>query len=411
MNATAAPDFVLIGNGLAPLVAARQLLAEGLRPLVLNLDDDFFREDSELPFDPIGLGEQGAPPARIRDALGENLMQDLGPLFPGSLQHWNSLRPAAGKANDPFAPYVRSRGWLWLVEENWRPARPIFLPEEAYVEASDAGIPSQWIEGPVAYRQIPGVSTQWLAEVLQRESLPAQALSIQGLADFDIDRFRQGLLEFVRERLGPTGLVSSAGAVELVEEGVRFATPEGARVVAPTRGVLAFWSPRLAPWLSAQAKQQNLNMPRPRGFRTWEQWKLVSRDPVDPSWVAVAGDCVLWAETEGDPGRRPCFRLSILRDAGFHGDESQAFNRGASTESFSALESVCRGLLGWEGLTVRSLRIRLLPEWDAPGLTPPSSWGKKRDLQIRVMTGCEGPGATVVRQTVRAVQGLLKGSA
>jgi hypothetical protein len=402
-----APDFVLIGNGLAPLVVARRLLEEGHRLLVLNPDDDFFREDSELPFDPIGLGDGAVTPARIRDALGERLLADISPVFPGAMQHWSSAKPGHQKYQDFYAPFVRSRGWVWLLEEGWRRSKR-FSPEETYVEASDAGIQAQWIEGPVAYRQIPGVSPHRLAEILQQETVPAQALSIQGLADFDIDRYRQGLLEFVRERLGKEQVVCGAGAIELVEEGIRYAGLNGPQVVAPSKGTLVFWSPRLSPWLVSQAKRHSFELPKPKGFRAWEQWRLVSRDPVDPSWVAIAGDCALWAEVEGDPKQAACFRLSILRDTGLFATETQAFEKGASSDSFQALESVCRSVLGWEGLTVRSLRIRVLPEWEGAGQAAERSWGKKRPFKLRVLTACEGPGAQVVRRSAAALAEVLK---
>jgi hypothetical protein len=59
-------------------------------------------------------------------------------------------------------------------------------------------------------------------------------------------------------------------------------------------------------------------------------------------------------------------------------------------------------------LTVRSLRVRVLPEWNATSLEPERTWGKKHDFRLRILTGCEGPGALVARRSAAALREVLK---
>ena len=86
-------DDALLGTGIAPLVAANHLLAQGKSVLLLNPDRDFFLEDSELPLDPL---LQGLPdPKRLTRSSPEQALAELRPDFPGA-----SYSAAAGMAAD-----------------------------------------------------------------------------------------------------------------------------------------------------------------------------------------------------------------------------------------------------------------------------------------------------------------------
>ena len=50
-------EVALLGTGLAPLLAAQALSRQGHSVLLLNPDHDFFRENSELPLEPLLVGE------------------------------------------------------------------------------------------------------------------------------------------------------------------------------------------------------------------------------------------------------------------------------------------------------------------------------------------------------------------
>ena len=88
---TSEVDVVLVGTGLAPLVAAQQLRSQGKEVLLLNPDYDFFREDSELcldPFWPIRKEHEILITDRILRSSPERAYEILKPFFPGSLELW-----------------------------------------------------------------------------------------------------------------------------------------------------------------------------------------------------------------------------------------------------------------------------------------------------------------------------------
>src|SRR5688572_3799192 len=89
-------DVALVGTGLAPLVAAAHLLAQGKSVLVLNPDFDFFLEGSELPLDPLlSFGPEPVSPARLASSRLEHALAELRPEFPGAVEGW--LGPAPGQ--------------------------------------------------------------------------------------------------------------------------------------------------------------------------------------------------------------------------------------------------------------------------------------------------------------------------
>ena len=76
-------DVAVLGTGIAPLVAANFLLAQGKSVLLLNPDWDFFLEDSELPMDP--LIPNIPNPIRLTRSLPSHTLDTLRPNFPGAI--------------------------------------------------------------------------------------------------------------------------------------------------------------------------------------------------------------------------------------------------------------------------------------------------------------------------------------
>ena len=85
--------------------------------------------------------------------------------------------------------------------------------EDLYVEASDADLNPQILDGLPAARKFPGFSSH-IGNF--------RGLFIPKLCDVDTVRYRNGLLEFVRERLGPERVVCAVNQIELMPEGIRF---------------------------------------------------------------------------------------------------------------------------------------------------------------------------------------------
>src|SRR6185437_15942931 len=127
-------DVALLGTGVAPLVAASRLIAEGKSIILLNPDYDFFREDSELPIDPLLPGSSGFGP-RLGGGSADRAVAELRPTFPGALELWPPPLKSTkvdGGYRDPEAPHVRARSRLWIL-----PKEATELEEDLYLRASE----------------------------------------------------------------------------------------------------------------------------------------------------------------------------------------------------------------------------------------------------------------------------------
>src|SRR4051812_15789289 len=104
-------DVALLGTGIAPLIAANHLIAQGKTVTLLNPEWDFFLENSELPLDPM-LPEPPKPKQLIKNHP-DQLLDVLRPDFPGAVEYWSADTPRYG-FHDLSAPHVRQRGRLWI---------------------------------------------------------------------------------------------------------------------------------------------------------------------------------------------------------------------------------------------------------------------------------------------------------
>ncbi|MCM2279650.1 MAG: hypothetical protein NDJ89_16370 [Oligoflexia bacterium] len=391
-------DVAVLGTGVAPLVAASHLLSQGKSVLLLNPDTDFFLEDSELPFDPmIELPE----PGRIRRGTPESALEQLRPEFPGAVEYWSgpeAERRAGTGFRDPTAPCVRARARLWVAPSG---ALRHDTLDELFVLAEDEDLNPQLMEGPPLMRRFPGAAAG--ADLLQGVLIPR-------LCDVDVSRYRIGLLEFLRERLGPERVVCGASQIQPMPGGVRFHAGGMAHTARLRDGMLVYWTPRLTQWVLAQARRAEVSpVSRPRGVRLWEQWSFISRDPIDPAVIGNVGEMAIWAELEGLPSA-PANRLSVLR-AGplldpFETNAAQGQASWASAESFSAIMTVFDSILRWNRISIRAMRPRAIFEWEFTrpwflqgGREPPGprGGGPGEEGYVFVVPACDGPLVEVIR--------------
>jgi len=387
-------DFVLIGTGLAPLVAANQLHGEGKSVLILNPDFDFFLEDSEIPLDPL-LDLEAIVSTRLARNSPERVLGELRPPFPGSVELWTgSENPGF---HDPLAPHIRQRSRLWMASspDEWERLEGFF------VESSDAGFNPQILEGLVATKKFPGFSG--------KESV-AKGVMISKLCDVDVSRYRNGLLEFVRERLGAPRMVTSANQIELIPEGLRFHAQGFAHTAKVHEKVLVYWTPRLSSWILSQAKNREVDPVYPRGVRLWEEWSLVSRDALDPSSVGIFKNMAVWTEIEGNPADSliPLHRLAVLRAGSLVNlNEATRVASWASFDSFESLSQLCNGFLKWDRFSIRNMKARALFEWDQEEAS--SVWElSEGGPRIEIVNGCEGSITEVVRRASNSVKTVEK---
>jgi hypothetical protein len=389
-------DVALVGTGVAPLLAASRLIAQGKTVLLLNPDFDFFLEDSELALDPL-LGRKISQ-TRLARSWPEHALGELRPDFPGAVEFWEGMGAGPKGFHDLEAPHVRQRARMWLAENaggkfwNWEKL------DEFYVETSDGGFNPQLLDGLAAARRFPGYS---------KGVRECHGLLVPKLCDVDVSRFRNGLLEFIGERLGPERLILSANPIDLIPEGVRFhagGTPHTARI---REGILCFWTPRLTQWLLAQMKKAETAPRAPAGIRLWEEWSLISREPLELGVVGMLDDMTVWAELEGNPetSKSGVHRLAVLKLGPLIGADSMHAPEGglawASADSFKSLTHLCQEFLGWDHFSVRSMRPRAIFEWEGS----PKPWhlfeGSDSNPFVQVVPACDGPIVEVAR-TARA---------
>jgi hypothetical protein len=405
-------DVALLGTGVAPLIAASYLLQQRKSVLLLNPDWDFFLEDSELPLDPMLPGIPS--PQQLKQASPEKALQVLRSYFPGAIEFWSSHTDSQG-FHDETAPHVRQRGRLWISRSGFSGREKNQLwsweqLEDLYVGASDANLNPQILEGLPAVHKFPGFSAQ---------SGNFRGLFLPKLSDVDVVRFRNGLLEFIRERVEPERIVCAANQIERMPEGLRFHYQGTLRNAKLNHGMLVFWTPRLTSWVMAQSKKIEVSPKLPKGIRLWEQWTLDSREPSDPSVVGMYGDMAVWAEIEGRPPHHSVHRnsprslsphrISVLRSGPLVPVDSMNLPRGgmnwASADSFNSLSHLCHKFLKWERFSMSALKARAIFEWGNE-----ESWLlSKSDPQMRVIPNCDGPLVNVVQVAQSACDHLLEG--
>ena len=194
-------DYALLGTGLAPLLAAQCLLRNGHSVLLLNPDHDFFRENSEMPLEPLLAGT--LRDSSVLEAVGlqrfEKARAVLAPEFPGALEEWprDSQQASYAAFRDAGAPFIRARQWNWVT--------PSF--DDDFLSFLEAGWNPRSMQGLAAARRFPGYN--W-----QRNLHPTfQSLSLDRLVDVDLDRYRNGVLEFVRSRVLSERILTSVSVI------------------------------------------------------------------------------------------------------------------------------------------------------------------------------------------------------
>ncbi len=392
-------DVALFGTGLAPLVAAQHFTLQGKSVLLLNPDLDFFLEDSELPLDPFLHGKINSK--RILENTFEQAMEVIRPVYPGSVETWSPQAEKEG-FHDPSAPHLRQRARLWISSLS-SPDSPWSWEqiEELYVEASDSHLKPQLLEGLPAIRRFPGVAAS---------TDHFRGLSIPKLCDIDISRYRNGILEFIRDRISAENVICAVGPVELIEGGIRYHAQGVWNSVQLKENLLAFWTPRMTQWILNQSRKLGAPLTPPKGIRMWEQWSLNSKEQPAPATVGMFENMVVWADFEGlprfsnlktFPEEQPeASRLAVLRSGPLIsvGDSDLQLTKEGwiSHESLGALSHLCYDFLKWSQFSIRSLRAKAIFEWEGLGELPATSLTP----QLKVVRGCDGP----VVQILKAVR-------
>lgn len=388
-------DYILIGTGVAPLIAAQRIAARGETAVILNPDSDFFLENSELPLDLLHL-ETSNPDLskRFSNNLPEQVYRDLIPEFPGALE-MAAAESDHRKADFHVesAPWIRSRHRLWVAFERNKSRERV---ENLYLRMLDLGWKPKWLEGISLAKRFPGFS----ARNLESRDLE-NAVGFEGprFGDIDVARYRTGLLEFVREKLGRDQIFTSAHILDIDTKGVRFQGSSGLPLnIEISKSIIYFWTPRMERLL-----RQNLESYSPRSLaqfesyvtrQAWEEWDLLSRDPVNPFVVAHLDSVRVWSYGEGLPPLGGWSRMKVMRR-----EQSEDM---VGEASFQDISKLAYQFMGWERLTVRSINPRTLYRWNS--LTPMEY--DSEGVRTLIIPGCDGPLHWIATQVRRAIEGV-----
>jgi hypothetical protein len=194
------------------------------------------------------------------------------------------------------------------------------------------------------------------------------------MADVDVGRYCNGVLEFVRSRLDAASMVTAAASIEPLEDGVRFYRDGVPQTLKLKHGVWVFRTPRLNSWLASLGVKQELPT------RTIEEWILISRDPVDPGHLGFVGAVSAFARAEGAPVDQ-IHELVVFTPV-------EPGGRAAGAESFKRLGTMVQQFLNWDRFSVRDLKTRVLGAEHQSGTA-----GK-----VRWMSGADGSLAGIVQR-------------
>ena len=393
-------DYLLIGTGAAPLLAAQRLSNRGDSVVILNPDSDFFLENSELPLDLLSFETSTADLSkRFSNNLPEQVYRDLIPEFPGALELWKEGESHGGGKDYQVegAPWVRSRHRIWVASER---SERVDRLETLYLRALDLGWKPQWLEGVSLAKKFPGFSTK---NMESRELKNWVGFIGPRFGDIDVGRYRTGLLEFVRERLGRENIHTTAHILDIDKKGVRFQLASGLpHRIEVARSILYFWTPKMERIL-----KQNIEKYQPRALQEfeaatkihlWEDWDVVSRSPVNPSVVAHLESARVWSHGEGCPPPGGWNQVKIMRkNAGK--DEVASL---VGEQSFQDLSRLMFQFLGWERFTVRSMCPRRLYRWNTTAAIDFDSNG----VRTLIVTACDGPLHWIAQQVRKMIDGI-----
>jgi hypothetical protein len=389
-------DYLLVGTGAAPLLAAQRLTQRGDTVVIVNPDPDFFLENSELPLDLLSFESTNTDLSqRFTNNLPENVYKDLIPEFPGALEmsrEENEHQPREFQVEG--APWIRFRHRLWMAPADGGKGQEKM--ESLYLRALDLGWKPKWLEGVSLAKRFPGFSARKLEE---RDVERWNGFLGPRFGDIDVARYRMGLLEYVREKLGREHILTATRVVDLSKKGATVQGSHGQPVLIEVdRAVLQFWTPKME-----RPLRQSLQKHAPRTLslfdeavtrQLWEEWDLLSRDPVNPYVVANLEGIRLWSFGEGPPPPGGYSRIKVMRR-----ERSTTL---LGDQSFQELFKLVFGFMGWDRFTVRSMSPRVIYRWKS---TTPIEYDAD-GLTIKIIQGCDGPLHWIASQVRKAIDGV-----
>jgi hypothetical protein len=255
---------------------------------------------------------------------------------------------------------------------------------------------TKWLEGVSLAKRFPGFSARHLEE---RDVDGWSGFLGPRFGDIDVGRYRTGLLEYVREKLGREKILTSTRIVDIGRKGAMVQGPHGPpALIEVDRAVLQFWTPKME-----RPLRQSLEKHAPESLalfdqvttrQLWEEWDLLSRDPVNPYVVAHFESMRVWSFGEGPPPPGGYSRIKLMRREGT--------NSLLGDSSFQEMFKLVFGFMGWDRLTVRSMSPRVFYRWSS---TIPIKY-ESDGLKTLIILGCDGPLHWIAGQVRKAIDGV-----
>lgn len=353
-------ELVLIGTGLAPLLAAFRLRSRYAKIWILNPHFDFFLEDSELPFNPDWPLGQG----RDDDSF-EEMFQLLQSYYPGSLA-------ATARPSPDGAPQIRARRKVVIQGKNldlWTNYEHAFVKRYSELKPQSS-------EGLLALKHFPGVN-------LSKIAAPDRFAGLQftRFGEIDIESYRAGILEFMRDQAN-VEILTNVHPIEFRSDGILFRLDERTRSIGAPAQVAVFWTSGIQFWLDQLFRKFDLGTAPIRKSHSYEEWQLISKNEIDAENLGLIDDAWVWAV----PERGGAHAVHILRKTA----EKEPFGEA----SFRAVRKLVDGFLHWDSMTIRQLRHR---ETFEPASSMLPSILQSQPYKIELIPNSDGPVSRVAR--------------
>lgn len=345
-------DCVVIGTGLAPLASAKKLIENGKSVLVLNPDQEFFNENTELPFNPILLNLDDVNlEEKIINQKSEQLFNLLNPEYPGSVDIWPESKLGF---YDRQVPRIFSRERVWVTQKNENNQK---LLSKNF----------KLIDGIKVAYLIPGASPQKL-----KNSDSLFGVYTQNYADVEVDKYQIGFLRYINEKLSKKDIHYGVWSIDFTKNGLHFHTKDGRFSVLVKGSVHIFWTPRLMSLLSSFLKKHSKEFIDPLGRRPYVQWTLKSKEKINPKYSAVIKNAFLLAKITDDSDENALslfIKESYLETDYRKAKETLFCGEGTFKKTAQLLEE----FLGWQKFTLSNLKVFYCTEWT----------DKKNQIQIK----------------------------
>jgi hypothetical protein len=330
---------------------------------------------------------------RFNNNLPEQVYRDLIPEFPGAIEMWkqeSDNQEEVVSFRVESAPFIRHRHRLWVAPAG---SSGVDRLESLYLRALDLGWKPKWLEGLALAKRFPGFSgrnlearniDRWVGFLGPR------------FGDIDVARYRSGLLEYVREKLGRDNIMTGAHLLDIDSKGVRYQLASGLPTnIEVAQSVLYFWTPGMERMLRSQLeKYQPRLLPEFEASvqkQFWEEWDILSRDPVHPEVVAQIEGLRVWSSGDGAPPVGGWSHLKVMR--------REQSNQVLGQSSIHDVSRLGFEVLGWDRFTVRSVSPRVLYRWVS---TPPLQYDAD-GLSSYIIRACDGPLHWIAGKIRRAV--------